>query len=132
MLRSISRVVARGTRPLLGARQGSHAARLHFDPLEGSDPVPELKGKVVLMVNTASLCGLTPQLRELEMVSRRFKVSTSTCTARGMVCASGPRGPNLSLDQTRIKGPTHPVTCVQMPHGDRGPIHSFIKPEQRV
>jgi glutathione peroxidase len=36
-------------------------------------PVIHPKGKAALIVNTASLCGLTPQLKELEMVHRRFQ-----------------------------------------------------------
>lgn len=33
----------------------------------------EYKGKVVLIVNTASKCGLTPQFEELEMLNKEYK-----------------------------------------------------------
>lgn len=33
----------------------------------------EFKGKVVLIVNTASKCGLTPQFKELEEIYKEFK-----------------------------------------------------------
>ena len=32
-----------------------------------------LKGKVILIVNTASRCGFTPQYEELEKLYRRYK-----------------------------------------------------------
>jgi glutathione peroxidase len=42
--------------------------------LEGKPfPLEQLRGKVVLLVNTASQCGLTPQYEQLEALNRRFK-----------------------------------------------------------
>lgn len=42
--------------------------------LEGKPfAMEQLRGKVVLIVNTASQCGLTPQYEQLEALHRRFK-----------------------------------------------------------
>lgn len=44
------------------------------DDLEGKPfALEQLRGKVVLVVNTASQCGLTPQYEQLEALYRRFK-----------------------------------------------------------
>ena len=42
--------------------------------LQGKEiPMEEYKGKVVLVVNTASKCGLTPQYTALEELNRKYK-----------------------------------------------------------
>jgi len=42
--------------------------------IDGKDkPLSEYKGRVLLVVNVASLCGYTPQYKDLEEVYRKFK-----------------------------------------------------------
>jgi len=45
-----------------------------FTAIEGGDlPLAQYKGKVVLLVNTASLCGFTPQYDDLQAVWERYR-----------------------------------------------------------
>ena len=47
---------------------------LTLDALDGKSlPLETLKGKVVLVVNVASKCGLTPQYAALEKIYQQFK-----------------------------------------------------------
>ncbi len=59
------------------ARAADPAASAHdfaFTSIEG-DPLPlsDFKGKVVLLVNTASRCGFTPQYDDLQAVWERYR-----------------------------------------------------------
>lgn len=62
-----------------------HAADLTtipFKTLAGKETsLAEFKGKVVLVVNTASKCGLTPQYEELEEVHRKYAAKGFTVIA---------------------------------------------------
>ncbi|CAM9505518.1 unnamed protein product [Ectocarpus sp. 12 AP-2014] len=53
----------------------SLGSKLVFKTIVDGKPMPpdDFEGKAVLVVNTASLCGLTPQLKELELVHKRFR-----------------------------------------------------------
>jgi glutathione peroxidase len=55
-------------------QQGS-AHDFAFTKLLGGDPLPlsDFKGKVVMVVNTASKCGFTPQFKVLEAVNAKYK-----------------------------------------------------------
>ncbi|MBM3522903.1 MAG: glutathione peroxidase [Alphaproteobacteria bacterium] len=45
-----------------------------FPAIEGGElPLKAWAGKVVLVVNTASFCGFTPQYRELEAIWRKYR-----------------------------------------------------------
>jgi len=55
-----------------------------FPSIDGGDlPLKAWAGKPILVVNTASFCGFTPQYRELEAVWRRYK-------SRGLVVLGVP------------------------------------------
>lgn len=56
------------------AAPGQSLYDLTLETLEGQPfDTASLRGKVVLFVNTASKCGLTPQYEQLEALHRRFK-----------------------------------------------------------
>jgi glutathione peroxidase len=62
----------------------SNAYDFSFTSIDG-DPLPlsTFKGKPVLVVNTASRCGLTPQYEGLEQLYRDYK-------SKGLVVLGGP------------------------------------------
>ncbi|GAB4357460.1 MAG: glutathione peroxidase [Kiloniellaceae bacterium] len=56
------------------AEPGKSAHDFTFTAIEGGPlPLSQYKGKVVLLVNTASLCGFTPQYDDLQAVWERYR-----------------------------------------------------------
>ena len=71
---TLAAATGRAARPRLGGRTGMTAHEFAFVSIDG-DPMPmkRFAGKPVLVVNTASFCGFTPQYADLEAVWRKFK-----------------------------------------------------------
>ncbi|MDB5392793.1 MAG: putative glutathione peroxidase [Rhodospirillales bacterium] len=56
------------------AAEGGNAHQFAFTSIDGKPmPLSEFKGKTVLIVNTASQCGFTPQYTALEAVYTKYK-----------------------------------------------------------
>jgi glutathione peroxidase len=60
--------------PAAMAAEGGNAYQFTFVSIDGKPmPLSEFKGKTVLVVNTASQCGFTPQYSALEAVYTKYK-----------------------------------------------------------
>lgn len=60
--------------PATGADTAATAHDFSFTAIEGGAlPLSQYKGKVVLLVNTASQCGFTPQYSDLQAVWERYR-----------------------------------------------------------
>eukprot|EP00903_Cladosiphon_okamuranus_P013644 g12708.t1 len=102
--------------------------------VDGKPMVPgDFEGKAVLVVNTASLCGLTPQLKELEMVHKRFQ-------EEGLVVLGVPSndfGGQEPWEEEKIKefyakdyGVTFPLTAKTVVVGPEAhPVYSAVVAE---
>jgi glutathione peroxidase len=76
---------------------------LHARTPQGEDyPMSELKGKAVLIVNTATKCGLAPQFRELEALHQKYR-------EKGLVIIGFPS--NQFLNQEPESNDTVELTC---------------------
>jgi glutathione peroxidase len=76
-MRDESRYAARNNEPGEGAMSDSDtgdAYQFEFVSIDGDKlPLAEWRGRPVLVVNTASFCGYTPQYRDLEALWRRYQ-----------------------------------------------------------
>ena len=64
----------RAARRKLGGRTGMTAHQFEFVSIDGEPmPMKQFAGKPVLVANTASFCGFTPQYADLEAVWRKYK-----------------------------------------------------------
>ncbi|CBJ33543.1 Glutathione peroxidase [Ectocarpus siliculosus] len=107
-------------------------SKLAFKAIVDGKPMPpdDFEGKAVLVVNTASLCGLTPQLKELELVHKRFR-------GEGLVVLGVPSndfGAQEPWDEEKIKdfyakdfGVTFPLTSKTVVVGPEAhPLYSAV------
>lgn len=94
----------------------------------------DFKDKVMLIVNTASKCGFTPQLGELEKLSQKYKddglvVIAFPCNQFG---AQDP-GTNLEIQKfyTENYGVTFPIMAkIQVNGKNTAPIYEYLKKEK--
>ena len=57
-----------------GAKKDTSVLDFHVKDIDGKDvDLAKYKGKVLLIVNTASQCGLTPQYKDLEAMYEKYK-----------------------------------------------------------
>lgn len=101
-----------------------------FHSLHGNDPLPlaAYKDKVVLIVNTASNCGFTPQYQKLEKLYEHYK-------ARGLIVIGvpsndfGKQEPGNSQDIANFceinYGVTFPMTSKEIVSGEQA--HPFYR-----
>ncbi|CAM9906352.1 unnamed protein product [Chrysoparadoxa australica] len=103
---------------------------LNFKKLNSSDKISSdsFEGKAVLVVNTASLCGFTPQLGEMQAVHNRFGRSGLTVLA----VPSNDFGEQEPWGEEEIRefyevqwGVTYPITSKVQVIGDAA--HPFYK-----
>lgn len=80
-----SLLVAVGLAAAVTVANAAELASIPFKTITGKDTsLADYKGKVVLVVNTASKCGLTPQYESLEALQKRF--SEKGFTVIGFPC----------------------------------------------
>ena len=59
---------------ITGAANATTAYDFAFDKIDGGPlPMSDFKGKTVLVVNTASFCGYTPQYKQLEAMWKAYR-----------------------------------------------------------
>ena len=108
------------------------AYQFEFDSLDGEKlPLAAWRGRPVLVVNTASFCGYTPQYRDLEALWRRY-------SARGLVVLGvpsndfGEQEPGSADEIAQFCKLTYDVTfpmfakVVTKPGPDQSPIYKLL------
>jgi glutathione peroxidase len=112
------------------AKPSDHTAYdFSFESLQGEPmPLANYKGKVLLVVNTASKCGFTPQYKGLEALYNQYK-------GRGLVIIGVPSNDFGAQEPGSAKeisafcqlnyGVTFPMTSRQVVSGDNA--HPFYK-----
>lgn len=107
----------------------SNAHEFEFQSIDG-DPIKlaDFKGKVVLVVNTASQCGFTPQYRELQQLHETYK-------DKGLVVLGVPSGNFMNQefdDESEVKEfteekfqVTFPLTAINNVKGSEA--HPFYR-----
>lgn len=94
----------------------------------GLDP-DDFRGKVVLLVNTASRCGLTPQLDKLQALQDRWRFA-------GFTVLGVPSGDFGNQEYDRIEetrefclanhGVTFPLSLISHVKSDPNPLHGYL------
>ncbi len=71
---AVGMALAAGEPPLAAAGPAVSVLDFTMESIDGQEtPLRQFQGKVLLLVNTASKCGFTPQYKQLEEVYKRFK-----------------------------------------------------------
>lgn len=108
-----------------------------FSPLDAhlhALPFERLRGKVVLIVNLASLCGYTPQFRELESLYQKYK-------SKGLIVLAFPcnqflnqepqSNENISIFCQRHFGVTFPIlNKVEVNGSNSEPLFKYLKEQK--
>jgi glutathione peroxidase len=69
-----SLIAVSGGMALAAAGPAKSVLDFSMESIDGQEtPLEQFRGKVLLLVNTASKCGFTPQYKQLEEVYKRFK-----------------------------------------------------------
>lgn len=99
--------------------QGASAFDFHFTAINGKPmPLDQYRGKVMLVVNTASECGYTPQYEALQMLWERYR-------DRGLVVLGVPSndfGGQEPGDEAKIEGFCKGVYGVTFPLTEKSPV----------
>ncbi|KAJ5239581.1 glutathione peroxidase Hyr1 [Penicillium chermesinum] len=108
-----------------------------FEPLDKKGapyPLKSLSGKVVLVVNTASKCGFTPQFEGLEALYKKFKASNpDDFTIIGFPCGQFANQEHSKDDEIQSfcqvnYGVTFPVLGKTDVNGDKAaPVFTWLK-----
>lgn len=101
----------------------------------GTQPLDEYRGKVLLIVNTASKCGLTPQFEGLEKVFEQYKAQGLVVI--GFPCnqfASQDPGSNSEIGEfcQRNYGVSFPMMAkIDVNGADAHPLYKYLSKEAK-